>query len=264
MVPAGNGGNPDGKMNLKMNDKIEGLINEFTKRAREAGGANVEAVILFGSAAAGDFHEGLSDLNMFCVLRDSSFRALQALAPVAKWWSGQKQPPPLCMTHQELERSTDVFTIELLDMVQHHRVLFGDDILKGLQIPTGLHRVQVEYELREKLILLRQHLLLAGDSESRLWDVLLHSVASFATLFRHALIVLAGNAPLSRREAIQALATRIQFDPSAVMQILDIREHTKKSKDFDVKDVCRRYLSAIEKVAAAVDQALDPDVPGKK
>ena len=61
---------------------------------------------------------------MFCILRDCSFAALQALAPVAKWWDGQKQPPPLCMTRRELERSTDVFTIELLDMQRHHRVLF--------------------------------------------------------------------------------------------------------------------------------------------
>ena len=58
------------------------------------------------------------------------------------------------MTRQELERSTDVFTIELLDMQQHHRVLFGEDVVQGLQIPMHLHRVQVEYELREKLILL--------------------------------------------------------------------------------------------------------------
>ncbi len=44
-------------------------------------------------------------------------------------------------------------------MQQHHRVLFGlDALLTGLQIPMDLHRVQVEYELREKLILLRQHI----------------------------------------------------------------------------------------------------------
>ena len=98
-------------------------IDDFVKRIREAAGANLESVILFGSAVSGDFHPGLSNLNLFCVLRDCSFAALQALAPVTKWWDRQKQPPPLCMTRMELERSTDVFTIELLDMQQHHRVL---------------------------------------------------------------------------------------------------------------------------------------------
>ena len=140
--------------------------------------------------SSGDFHPGLSNLNLFCVLRDCSFAALQALAPVAKWWEQQKQPPPLCMTRKELERSTDVFTIELLDMQQHHRVLFGEDVVQGLRISMHVHRVQVEYELREKLILLRQQVLLASGNNSRLWDLLLRSVPSFGTLFRHALIAL--------------------------------------------------------------------------
>src|ERR1700758_2220906 len=151
----------------------EDKLQEFVTRARKAAGPNIEAIILFGSAVSGDFHPGLSDLNLFCVLHDSAFTALQALAPAVKWWNKQKQPPPLCMTRHELERSTDVFTIELLDMKQHHRVLYGADVLSGLTIRMDLHRVQVEYELREKLLLLRQHLLMADGNESRLWDLLL-------------------------------------------------------------------------------------------
>src|SRR5580698_7353150 len=168
----------------------ENLIADFVKRIRQSGGANIESVILFGSAASGDFRPGLSNLNILCILHDSSFAALQALAPVAKWWDRQKQPPPLCMTYPELQHSTDVFTIELLDMQQHNRILFGKDVLENLEIPMELHRVQVEYELREKIVLLRQQALLATDSESRLWDLLLRSLPSFVTLFRHALIAL--------------------------------------------------------------------------
>jgi predicted nucleotidyltransferase len=240
---------------------LEDKISKFVKRMREAGGPNVESIILFGSAVSGDFHEGLSDLNLFCVLRETSFAALQTLAPVVKWWNRQKQPPPLCLTRHELERSNDVFTIELLDMVQHHRVLFGEDVLQGLHISTHLHRVQVEYELREKLILLRQHVLIAAGSDSKLWDVVLHSAPSFATLFRHALIALGKDAPSARREAIRALATRVEFDPSAIEQVLDVRERKATPKKFDVKDLCARYLAAIEKVAAAVDRALDAGKP---
>jgi Nucleotidyltransferase domain len=230
-------------------------INEFVKRAREACGPNLEAILLFGSAVSGDFHPRLSDVNLFCVLRDSSFQKLQSLAPVVNWWAKQKQPPPLCMTRQELERSTDVFTIELLDMAQHHRVLFGEDVLQGLQIDTHLHRVQVEYELREKLILLRQHILLAAENRSKLYDVLLHSAPSFATLFRHALIVLGGKTLFGRREAIDQLSKQVNFDASAIQQVLDIREGKADAKKFDVNDLNARYLAAIEKVVSAVDKA---------
>jgi hypothetical protein len=239
----------------------ENKIEEFVKRMRAAAGANLESVILYGSAVAGDFHPEFSNLNLFCVLRDTSFPALQALVPVAQWWDGQKQPPPLFMTRSELECSTDVFTIELLDMQRHHRVLLGEDVLAGLQIPLRLHRVQVEYELREKLLLLRQQMLLASDDQRRLWDLLLRSVSSFVTLFRHALIVLDHPAPVAKRETVQALAEQLKFDGSAILQVLDVREHKANPKKMDVTDLFARYLSVVEQVTAAVDKALDTDSP---
>jgi hypothetical protein len=237
----------------------EKIINDFVERLRNAASSNLESVILFGSAVAGDFHPEFSNVNLFCVLRDSSFGALQALAPAVKWWGRQKQPPPLFMTRNEIERSGDVFTIELLDMQEHHRVLFGDDVLRELSIPANLHRVQVEYELREKLALLRQHLVLAAGNDSRLWELLLRSVSSFATLFRHALIVLNHNAPANKREAVQILAAQIKFDASGILQVLDVRERKANRRQFDVADVFSRYLSALEHATAAVDKMLDSE-----
>ena len=240
----------------------EKTISEFVTRLRAAAGANLESVILFGSAVAGDFHPEFSNVNLFCVVRDSSFAALQALAPAVKWWNAQKQPPPLFMTRGEIERSVDVFTIELIDMQQHHRVLFGEDVVQGLAIPANLHRVQVEYELREKLALLRQHMLLASGNDSRMWELLVRSVSSFATLFRHALIVLGHDAPVGKREAVVALSKRIGFDASGILQVLDIREKKSDRKKFEVTDVFSRYLAAVEQVAAAVDKMLDSGVKG--
>ena len=240
----------------------EKAISDFVSRLRAAAGANLESVILFGSTVAGDFHPEFSNVNLFCVIRDSSFAALQALAPAVKWWDAQKQPPPLFMTRDEIARSTDVFTIELIDMQQHHRIVFGADVLQGLSIPANLHRVQVEYELREKLALLRQHLLLASGSDSRLWELLLRSVSSFTTLFRHALIVLGHDAPVGKREAVQSLSKQIGFDASGILQVLDVRERKSDRKKFDVADVFSRYLAALEQVTAAVDRILDSGAVG--
>ena len=238
-------------------------IDEFVTRLRDAGGANVESIILFGSAVAGDFHPGLSNLNVLCILGDSSFQALQKVAAAAKWWDKQKQPPPLCMTRQELERSTDVFTIELLDMKQHHRVLFGADLLSGLEIPMDLHRVQVEYELREKLILLRQHVLMADGNDSRLWDLLLRSVPSFSTLFRHALIALGDSSQNTKREAVLVLSQRLGFDGSVMLQVLDVREKKLDRGKLEIRDLAAGYMAAVERVTAAVDTAFDGNTPAR-
>jgi predicted nucleotidyltransferase len=239
----------------------ENQINDFVSRLRTAAGENLESVILYGSAASGEFHPEFSNVNLLCVLRQTSFAALAALAPAVEWWTRRKHPAPLVMTREELKRSADVFAIELLDMHEHHRVLFGDDALKGVRVPMHLHRVQVEYELREKLILLRERLLQAAGKKSRLWDLLLSSLPAFTTLFRHVLITLEEPAPKSKREAVQALLSRIQFDPSAFLQVLDVREHKLDRKQLDVADVFTRYLAAVEQATAAVDTILDSSGP---
>jgi|SRR6185369_4590278 hypothetical protein len=234
----------------------EDKIQEFVRRVREAAGTNLESVILYGSAASGEFDAEFSNINLFCVLRDSSFDALSALAPVMKWWIEQKQPAPLLMTRAELNATTDVFTIELLDMQQSHRVLFGQDVLQGLPVPMRFHRVQVEYELREKLVLLRQRAVIVAGDDKRLWELLTRSAPSFVTLFRHALIAL-GESATGKRETVDRLSKRVGFDPAAIYQVLDVREHKLPPKSVDVKALFARYLAAVEKVTAAVDQALD-------
>ena len=240
----------------------EKKIDEFVSRLRAAAGANLESVVLFGSAAAGDFYPGFSNLNLFCVIRDSSFEALRALAPVVKWWNSQKQPAPRFMTRAEIERSADVFAIEFMDMQQHHRVVFGEDVLASLAVPRSLHRVQVEYELREKLGLLRERLLFAMGNESRMRELLVGSVSSFATLFRHAVTVLGHDAPPGKREAVEALAKLAGFDASAFLQVLDVKEGKAKAKDLDTADVFSRYLSGLEQVTSAVDRMLDSGAAG--
>jgi predicted nucleotidyltransferase len=237
-------------------------IAEFVEKLREAAKDNLVSVIVYGSAAAGDFHPEYSDLNLFCVLRDSSFGALRALARVVKWWDRQQQPPPLVMTRDEISRSADVFAIELMDMKQHHRVVWGEDVLEGLTIPMNLHRAQVEYELREKLSLLRRHLLLAFGNDSRMWELLTQSVSSFVTLFRHVLLVLGQDPPPWKRQTVKMLADKIGFDASGFLHVLDVRERRVKTGQLDAAEVFSLYLAAVEQVTAAVDKMLDSGSAG--
>lgn len=239
----------------------EKQLTEFVSKLRQAAGENLQSVILYGSAAGGEFHPEFSNLNLLCVVREISFPLLSSLAPAVEWWTKQKHSAPMIFTRQELERSADVFAIEFLDMQRRHRLLFGDDVLSALKIPMHLHNIQLEYELREKLILLRQHALQAGNDKKRLWELLMQSFPAFATLFRHTLIALGDPAHESKRAALQALSTRIAFDPSAFLQLLDIREGKLNRKQIDAADIFTRYLAVVQQVVAAVDTMLEP--PGQ-
>lgn len=233
------------------------LIDEFVGKLRQAAGPNLKSVILYGSAAAGDYVPEHSDINLLCVLGETSFLAIANLAPAVEWWARQKHHAPLLMTVEELRRGADVFSIEFLDMKRSYRVLWGDDVLKDLEIPMKFHREQVEYELREKTILLRQRLLAVAGNENGKWDLLLRSVPAFGTLSRHALIALGENAATSKRDAVQKLAGKAGFDGAAIVQLFDVREGNASRKNLNVDEVFARYLNAVERITAKVDEMLD-------
>jgi predicted nucleotidyltransferase len=231
----------------------EKLITEFVEKTRAAAGANLVSVILYGSGAEGDFHPEYSDLNLLCVLRDASLASLSKIADVVEWWRGKKHHPPLVVTPADLKTSADVFSIEFVDMKQRHRVLYGEDVLNTLSVPMTLHRAQLEYELREKLFLLRQHLVVAGSNEKQLWEVMLNSLSSFTTLFRHVLLEMGEPGRKHSREAVAELAHRMNFDPSSFVQIMEVRAKTTDRKQLRTVEVASKYLAAIEQVTAAVD-----------
>jgi predicted nucleotidyltransferase len=231
----------------------EQLLGEFVQKLRAAAGENLTSVILYGSAAEGEFHPEYSDVNLLCVVRDTSFASLNQLAGAVEWWRKKKHHPPLLVTEKELKDTADVFSIEFIDMKQRHRILYGNDVLQDLNVPMHLHRSQLEYELREKLFLLRQHVLVAGADEKGLWEAMLNSLSSFTTLFRHVLIELGEAGRKHSREAVQELASRLNFDASAFVQLMNVRAHKSDRKQFRADAVATRYLAAIEKVTATVD-----------
>ena len=235
----------------------EKLIGDFVGRLQSAAGANLKSVILYGSAAAGDFVPAHSDINLLCVLGETSYNAIAGLAPAVEWWAKQKHHPPLLMTNEELQHGADVFSIELLDMQRNYRVLWGEDVLKSLEIPMTLHRAQVEYELREKTILLRQRLLAVTGDKNGKWELLIRSAPAFGTLARHALIALREPAAASKRDAVQQLAVKSGLDLSAFLQLFDLREQKVDRRNVDVDELFARYLKAVEQLTAAVDAMLD-------
>jgi hypothetical protein len=235
------------------NNKHSELTDEFVSRIRNAAGDNVMSVILYGSAADGEFHPEYSDLNLLCVVHDASFAALAKIGPVAEWWRKKRHHAPLVMTPEELRASAGTFSIEFTDMKQRYRVLFGDDVLQNLAVPLASHLSQLRYELREKLVLLRQHTLFSAREEKQLCEVMLHSLSSFTTLFRHVLLAMGEQGRKHSREAVTELASRLNFDAAPFVQLMDVRAGQLDRKQLHAPSVAAQYLSAIEKVAATVD-----------
>ena len=234
---------------------MEAKLKELVDRLQAAAKANLQAVALYGSAAAGEFHEGHSDLNVLCLVQRANSSDLEILHGVAEWWIKKGNHAPLIFTRDELQRSADVFAIELLDMKSRHRILFGENFLTGLEVPLNLHRLQVERELRTNWLRLRQAILAAPLTEKAHLSIMTQSLSTFCALFRHALFALGRPLPATKREAVADVAALTNADGSSFQALLDLREG-KHNKKIDVEPSLRSYLAFVEAVTNEVDRRL--------
>lgn len=233
---------------------MEKELNQLVERLKKAAGANLQSVVLYGSAASGHYQPKHSDLNVLCTVERLDAPALEALRPAVEWWAKLGHPPVLVFTLDELRCSADVFAIEMLDIKGRHKMLYGDDCFAGLHVPMDLHRIEVERELRTKLLRLRQAYMEASADSKRVLSLLTDSVTSFLTLFRHALIALGEEPPAHRHEVLDRIAARFQVDVSPFHTVLEIREEKRRPKDIDVPSVARAYLDSVRRITDEVDR----------
>ena len=168
----------------------EHKLDELVQKLKAAAADNLRSVILYGSAATQEFHGKHSDLNVLCVVNQAGASHLEALHGPVEWWVRRGQRPPLVFTLEELRRSADIFTIELLDMKSRHRILWGENALVSVPVPLHFHALQVERELRADWLRLRQAILAAPRKPKVYLGIMIGSFSSFAALFRHALLAL--------------------------------------------------------------------------
>jgi len=242
----------------------EESLTELTTRLKDDAGRNLMSIILYGSAATGEFHTGHSDLNVLCIMRSLGKDDLGKLHAASAWWIKKGHPTPLYFTLEELQRSADVYAIELLDIKTAHRVLYGDDVTALIDVPMDLHRLEVERELRNNTLRLRQHYLLHPEDSRKILELMTSSISTFAALFRHALLAFGEKPPSAKAEAISRLGSVVGFDPAPFHAILAIREGQKRGRDVDVQATFAAYLDRIEKVTAEVDRRLGAPADGQQ
>jgi len=236
-------------------------LTELVRELKQAAGSNLLSVILYGSAATGEFHARHSDLNLLCLFEKLDADTLATLSPVTRKWVRKGHPPPLVFAASQLARAADVFAIELLDIKASHKVLAGADLVAEIDVPLALHHLQVERELRQALIRLREHYL-AGDGEAKsILGLLAASVSTFATLFRHAAVALGDpvddlKKPARKRESIDRLAALVKFSARPFHTALDLREGKIEAGKIDASGLFGEYLFAVSLVVNEIDLRL--------
>lgn len=229
-------------------------LEKFVEQLKKVYADDLQSIVLYGSAAAGDFQKGASDYNVMVVLNGLTPEHLAKGSKLIRLWMRQGNSAPLLIDRAHLENSQDAFPIEFSDMKEAHRILLGENPLAGLVVNREQLRLQCEREIKQKILTLRERYTALFPSKRRIRKLMLSSVSSFLAIFRGYLRLTNATVPKKKREVLTRLNEMTQFDTSVLEQILAAREGTFTIGRAQVFPLFAAYLTTLEKMATLIDR----------
>lgn len=231
------------------------LPSEFASQMEKIHEGNLESVILYGSAVGTDFSKKFSDYNLIVILKDCSPGELVKSSKLVRKWMKQGNPPPLFFDPNHVETSRDVFPLEFIDIRDRHQTLFGTDPFAHVSIDQRNLRHQCESELKGKILHLRSFFSANNHRPGKVANMMITSFPTFTAVFRGVLTLMDETVPQERRNVVEKLSQKIDFNPTVFLDIINIREgNTKPPRYGEALEAFEEYLTALESITSFVDQ----------
>jgi predicted nucleotidyltransferase len=233
-------------------------LDQLVSQLKAAYGAELRAVVLYGSAAAGEHIPKRSDYNVLVLTESLKPERLRAAAAVARAWAEAGNPAPMTMTPAEWRRSADIFPMEYADILDRHKILYGELPVEGVRVEPRHLRLQLEQEAMGKLLKLRQGVLAAGGDERRQVELLAASLSTIMVILR-AVTRLHGDRPPTDNVALSTMvAGRAGFDAAPFVRVVRHVRGEQLMTPADVGGVLAGYLGGMEGLVAYLDRFASP------
>ena len=134
---------------------MEKLLQEWVEELKQEFGNNLVSVILYGSAVRKEHVRSRSDLNLMLVFKKLDLDHISRVRQFLGRKLRRHLPQLVFWTADELKRAWDVFPLEFEDIKENHQCLVGKDPFGKRKIDKKRMRYQIEFELRSKLLHLR-------------------------------------------------------------------------------------------------------------
>jgi hypothetical protein len=229
-------------------------LDELVAQLQKVYGAQLRAVVLYGSAAAGEHIPKRSDYNVLVIVDELSMAHMRASAAVARAWGEKGNPPPLTLTLAEWRGSADIFPMEYADILERHRVLYGTAPFDGISVDREHLRLQLEHEAMGKLLKLRQGILAAGGDDKQQIELLAASLSTIMVIFRAVERLHGAMPPTDYDRLSRDVAGRAGFDVGPFARVVRHVRGEEKIGSSEVSNVLAGYVAGVQGLVAYLDQ----------
>ncbi len=237
-----------------LSDETQKLLQTYVKEVKGVFGEQLEGLLLYGSAARGEFLPGRSNLNILLLVSSYDSAVLKQYSALHRQWSKEQIVVPLFLTEEELRMSAAVFPLEFLEIQEHHRVLGGRDPFIGFHVKSDRLREAVVQGLTSNLLRLRQRYVEGGGTDDATTILLPLSITSTLPLLRGVQRLL-GRPVLSQSDAvIKDVAEQLNVDLHGLLDALLLKRGQISPGPHEVPRLFDRYLQAATVLTRAVEQ----------
>ncbi|MFA4981559.1 MAG: hypothetical protein WC592_03715 [Candidatus Omnitrophota bacterium] len=236
---------------LKLPDKVKHILEDFVGKMKSIYKEELVSVILYGSAASGEYAGKYSNINVLVVLYDTGLKNLSMAADVVGSRK-YRDLSALFFTPDYIKTSSDVFPLEFMDMKENHAVLYGSDVLQSIFIDPKNLRFQCEQELKSKTINMKRLYLVTKDGP-RLKKLLFGSFTSSFHILRNMLRVKGITPAYSGEAALKEIQELFRIDMEVFYTVMDAK---KKNLPLSLKEtdfLFTAFVDQLEKIARIVD-----------
>ena len=229
-------------------------LDELVQQLRGAYGETLRSVILYGSAVAGEHIEKKSDYNVLVTLDAVPLDRLAAVGAVLHAWSEAGNPAPMTFTTAEWKASSDVFPMEYADILERHRVLFGEDVTQGIEVSRADLRLQVEQQALGKLLHLRRGAMAAGDDAGEQTKLIEASLSAIMVVFRGVARLHSEIPPQDYAALSASIAGKAGFDAGPFTRAVEHLRGTRKIGRDEAGSTLAGYMAGMEALHAYLDR----------
>ena len=229
-------------------------LDELVSQLRAAYGTALRSIVLYGSAAAGEHIPKRSDYNVLVIVDALDSDRLTAASAASRAWTEAGNPAPLTLTTPEWRGSSDIFPMEYADILDRHKVLFGDPPFEGISVDRKDLRLQLEQEAMGKLIKMRQGVLASGNDGKRQVELLASSLGPVMVVFRAFLRLHGTPPPRDNVALVEAVAREAKFDAAPFARVVGHVRGKDELRSGDVGPVLAGYLQGLEKMVSHIDR----------
>jgi predicted nucleotidyltransferase len=239
---------------IKAPETPDKIIPEFIDAYQRIFGKDLISIVLYGSGARGAYIRRRSDLNFLICLTEEGIKELDKAFKLVASWRRRRVTTPLFMTNEYIAASLDAFPLEFLNIKLHYRLVWGKDPLRGIKINQKHLRLQVEREVKGKLLQLRGAYL-----TSRGWGINLAALASqsliaLLSIFQGILYLRDKEIPSQRVEVIKAIAAETGLAEEPFVRLWEVKEGKSKPSARVMKGLMKSYMAEVSRLAAWVDK----------